>query len=248
MLVRKFPRRPLFILLITTLTLAACNVGATPAPTVDVNAINTAANATAMAQISAQLTQTALVVPSNTPNTPLASDTPLSLATSALPTTATGPTPTGGGALPTLSFNTTPNTTPLAGFTPLASPVAPVNTVPSGDSCNNSVYVADVTYPDNAEIKPGINFEKIWRVQNTGTCTWDEGYKLVFIAGDKALDPPTFEFKNKEDFVAGGETADVGVDLTSPLTEGTYSATWRMQSDTGVFFGTLLTVIVVVKK
>lgn len=244
--VRKLPQRPLYTLLITTLTLAACNVGAAPAPTVDVNAINTAAHATAMAQISAQLTQTALAAPSNTP---LPTDTPLSLASPALPATA-GPSPTGGAStgLPTLSFNTTPNTTPLAGFTPASSPAAPVSTVPQGDACNNSVYIADVTYPDNAEIKPGINFEKIWRVQNTGTCTWDEGYKLVFVAGDKALDPPTFEFKNAADFVAGGETADVGVDLTAPLKEGTYSATWRMQSDTGVFFGTLLTVVIVVKK
>jgi hypothetical protein len=227
--------------------LAACNVGATPAPTIDVNAINTAAHATAMAQISAQLTQTALAAPSNTP---LATDTPLSLATSALPTVAGGPTATGGvsGALPTLSFNTTPNSTPLAGFTPLASPVVPVNTVSLGDSCNNSIYIADVTYPDNSELRPGTDFEKIWRVQNTGSCTWDEGYKLVFVAGDRALDPVNFEFENSSDFVSGGETADIGVDLTAPTAEGTYSGTWRLQSDSGVFFGTLLTVVIVVKR
>lgn len=244
MLVRNIPRRSLFVLFIAALTLAACNMGATPAPTVDVNAINTAANATAMAQISGQLTQTALAAPSNTP---LPTDTPLSLATP-----ATGPTPTAGvpGTPPTLSFNITPNTTPLAGFTPVSgTPAVPAGpTVSLGDSCNNNVYIADVTYPDNSEIKPGTDFEKIWRVQNTGTCLWDEGYKLAFIAGDKALDPYTFEFKKSEDFVAGGETADLGIDLTAPLKEGTYTATWRMQSDTGVFFGTLLTVVIVVKK
>jgi hypothetical protein len=244
MLVRKSPRRTLLILLAASLTLAACNVGATPAPTVDVNAINTAANATAMAQISAQLTQTALAAPTNTA---LPTDTQLSLATAALPTA--GASPTGGvpGALPTLSFNTTPNTTPLAGFTPLATSAAPINTVP-GDSCNNSVYVADVTYPDNTVVKPGDDFKKVWRIQNTGTCTWDDGYKLAFIGGDKALDPYTFEFKEKEDFVSGGETADLGIDLTAPLKEGTYTATWQMQSDQGVYFGTLLTVVIEVKK
>ena len=248
MLVRNFPRRILPILLITTLTLAACNVGATPAPTVDVNAINTAAVATAMGQISAQLTQTALAAPTNTA---LPTDTPLSLATApALPTTAAGAASPTAGGLPTLSFNNTPNTTPLAGFTPVSgTPAAPAGpTVALGDSCNNSAYIADVTFPDNTVIKPGINFEKVWRVQNTGTCAWDEGYKLVFIAGDKALDPYTFEFKDSKDFVSGGETADLGIDLTSPLNEGTYTATWRMQSDTGVFFGTLLTVVVEVKK
>src|SRR5918993_5650593 len=246
MLVRNFPRRILLIMLTATLTLAACNVGATPAPTVDVNAINTAAVATAMGQISAQLTQTALVAPTNSPPPTVS---PLPLVTSALPTATGGVAPTAGvsGALPTLSFNTTPNTTQVAGFTPLATSAAPVSTAVLGDSCNNSAYVADVTYPDNTVVKPGTNFEKVWRVQNTGTCLWDDGYKLVFIAGDRALDPYTFEFKDSADFVSGGETADLGIDLTAPNAEGTYTATWRMQSDNGAFFGTLLTVVIVVQ-
>lgn len=246
MLVRKFPRHTLMILLTAGLALAACNVGATPAPTVDINAINTAAVATAMGQISAQLTQTALAAPSSTP---MPTDTSIPLATFALPTSAAG-SPVPGGALPTVSFNSTPNTntTPLAGFTPIGSPIAPAATTSLGDACNNSVYIADVTIPDNSEIKPGVDFKKIWRVQNTGTCIWDEGYKLAFISGDKALDPVSFEFKRSEDFVAGGATADVGVNLTAPLKEGTYSATWQMQSDSGVYFGTPLTVVIVVKK
>ncbi len=247
MLVRKFPRRALLVLVTTALTLAACG-GATPAPTVDVNAINTAAVATAMGQISAQLTQTALAAPTNTPSP---TNTALPLATLALPTGDGAASVTPGGALPTLSFNTTPgtNTTPLAGFTPISgSPIAPVNTsAPQGDACHNSAWVADVTIPDNAVLNPGADFEKIWRVQNTGTCTWDEGYTLVFFAGDQALDPENFEIERSEDFVAGGETADIGVDLTAPTTPGTYSATWRMQTDAGVFFGEYLTVVIEVR-
>jgi hypothetical protein len=244
MLVRNFPRHTLMILMTAALTLVACNVGASPAPTVDINAINTAAVATAMGQISAQLTQTALAVPSSTP---LPSDTPIPLATFALPTSATG-SPVPGGALPTVSFNSTANTTPLAGFTPIGSPIAPAATTSLGNSCNNSAYIADVTYPDNTEIKPGTDFKKTWRVQNTGTCTWDEGYKLAFINGDKALDPYSFEFKKSTDFVTGGATADLSINLTAPLKEGTYTATWQMQSDQGVYFGTPLTVVIVVKK
>src|SRR5512141_772499 len=115
MLVRKSPRHTLIILLTAALALAACNVGATPAPTVDINAINTAAVATAMGQISAQLTQTALAAPSSTP---MPTDTTIPLATFALPTSGVAGSPVAGGGLPTVSFNTTPstNTTPLAGF------------------------------------------------------------------------------------------------------------------------------------
>src|SRR6266498_2037241 len=99
MLVRKSPRRTLFILLSATLILAACNVGATPAPTIDVNAVNTAAFATAMAQISVQQTQTALAAPSATL---LPTSTSISLATAAAVASPTG----NSGILPTVSFNT----------------------------------------------------------------------------------------------------------------------------------------------
>jgi len=244
MLVRKSPRRALYILLTAALTLAACNLGAAPAPTVDVNAINTAANATAMAQISAQLTQTALAAPSNIPNTPLASDTPLSLASPVLTSPTAGPSPTGG--IPTLSFNTTPNTTPLAGFTPLASPVAPVNT--SAAICYNSIFVSDVTVPDDTVFKPGVNFDKTWRIQNTGTCAWDDGFQLVFVSGDRDVDPSNYEIDQASEFVDSGETVDVSVELTAPLKEGTYTANYRMQTDRGEFFGETIYVRIKVQK
>ena len=253
MLVRKFPRRLLFILLIAALTLAACNAGATAAPTVDVNAINTAAFETAVAQIAAQQTQTAVAAPSNTPPP---TNTALSLSTAAVPTTGTlgAASPTAGsGALPTVSFNVTPNTTPLAGFTAVVgSPVVPAATVSLGDACNNNIFVADVTIPDGTIFnddagrgsKPGDEFQKIWRVQNTGSCRWDEGYTLAFVNGSSALNPKSVVFNSADDFVDPGETADLGVTLTAPLQPGEYVATWRMQSDSGAFFGTPLTVVI----
>jgi hypothetical protein len=247
MLVRKFPRRILFSLLTAALALGACNVGATPAPTIDVNAINTAAFNTAMAQVGAQQTQTALAAPSATSQP---TNTAVALGTVALPTTGGAlPTAGGSGALPTVSFNITPNanTTPLAGFTPLAgSTAAPAGPTASlGDACNNSAFVADVTIPDNSVLKPGINFEKTWRIQNTGTCTWDEGYTLVYIGGTTPnLDPYDLQIKNSKDFVAGGATADLTVKLTTPCGPGEYNGTWRMRSDTGYFFGTPLSVYV----
>lgn len=248
MLVRTFPRRTLMILLTATLTLAACNVGATPAPTVDINAINTAAVATAMGQISAQLTETALAAPSDTPQP---TDTPIPLATFALPTAAAG-SPTPGGALPTVSFNTTPNTTPLAGFTP----VAPAATQSLGDACNNNTFIADVTIPDGTIFqdsnprggRPGSDFQKVWRVQNTGNCKWDEGYQLAFIGGDAALSPHSVKFDSSDDFVDPGATVDLSVSLTAPLFPGKYTATWKMQADNGAFFGTPLTVLIEVKE
>src|SRR5215216_5539815 len=172
MFVRKSLRQAVFTLLVSALVLTACNMGATPAPTVDVNAINTAAVETAMGQLSTQFTQTALAGPSATP---FSTNTAVALPTLGLPTSGS-PAPTTSGALPTVSFNSTPST-PLAGFTPLASSVAPAGPTTSlGDACNNNVFEGDVTIPDGTIMKPGEDFVKTWAVRNTGSCTWDEGY------------------------------------------------------------------------
>jgi len=242
MFVRKLPRNAFLTLLAGALFIAGCGgVGATEVPTLDVNAINTAAVSTAMAEVSAQLTQTALAAPSPTA---LATNTLLPLPTSALPTAANALPTANTGAIPTLSFNTTP----VVGFTQLAPPAAPAATTSLGDSCNNNVYEADVTVPDGTIMKPGVDFVKQWAIRNTGSCTWDEGYALVFIGGDQAMDPANFEFKNSSDFVAAGEGINIGVPLTAPLAEGKYQGTWRMKSDSGAFFGTPLTIVFEVKK
>jgi len=242
MLVRKFPRQTLLSLLTAALFLASCGGGAPPAPTTDANAISTAAAETVMAQLSVQFTQTALAVPS--PTTSLPTNTPVSLPTFALPTAGASPT-AGAGALPTVSFNNTP----AVGVTQLATVAPPVGaTAALGDACNNSIYIADVTIPDGTVLKPGEDFKKVWQFRNTGSCTWDEGYALVFIGGDTAIDPVNYEIKDKKDFIGPGEDAEFDIPLTAPLKEGTYQGTWRMRNDQGAFFGTLLTVVFEVKK
>lgn len=232
MLIKKYPRKALLVLLSATLALAACGARAEATPTLDINAINTAIVGTTVAQLSAQFTQTALAAPP-TP-TPQPTDTPISLSP------------------PTISFDASPTPafglTPLPGFTPLASPAAPAGTAALGDACNNFVFEGDVTIPDGATLKPGEDFEKIWKIRNTGNCTWDDGYALVFIAGDRAIDPVDFEFTKSDDFVAPGAAINIGIWLTAPLAEGSYQGHWRMRTDNGYYFGTILSVYFNVKK
>ena len=246
MFVRKYPRRILMVLVIAALALAGCNVGATPAPTLDVNAINTAIVGTTVAQLSSQFTQTAQAMPSPTS---MPTETATTLPVLALPTLAI-PSPTlAGGALPTISFNTTPVvTTPSAGFTQRASPIPAGATQALGDACNNAAYEGDVTIPDGTVMKPGQDFVKTWAIRNTGTCTWDEGYEFVFIGGDKALDPYNFKFNKSKDFVSGGEAVNLPINLTAPLAPGKYQGTWRMRNDKGYYFGSIFSVYIEVKK
>jgi len=238
-------RQTLLVLLTAVLFLASCNVGATPAPTLDLNAINTAIVGTTIAQLSGQFTQTALAAPTNT-SAP--TEAPATVPTVALPTLSnSGPTATvNPAALPTFSFVNTP----AGGATQVSSlpTSAGLATASLGDACNNSIFVADITIPDGSILKPGEDFTKVWRIQNTGSCRWDEGYRLVFIGGDRKIDPIDFEIKLSKDFVESGATKDFGIPLTAPLAEGKYQGTWRMQSDGGFYFGQIISVYFEVKK
>lgn len=229
-------------ILAAALTLTACNMGATPAPTIDVGAINTAAYTTAIAQVSVQQTQSALAAPSATASP---TNTNVPLATVVLSGNGTV-APTVAGTLPTVSFNTNPNTTPLAGFTPLASPAAPkAATAALGDECSNNAFEGDVTIPDGSVIKPGANFDKTWKIRNTGSCKWDDGFSLIYIGGTgTALDPYDFKFQDSHDFVEPGGAIDITLRLSAPCDPGKYEGHWRMKNDKGYYFGTILSVYI----
>jgi Ig-like domain-containing protein len=241
---RRSTRQTLLVLLTAALLLTACNVGgATPAPTLDINAMNTAIVGTTVAQLSVQFTQTALAAPTNTP---APTETQAVLPTVALPTLSSGPSPTvDAAALPTFSFVNTP----VTGGVATQAPVLPTSQVPAtaalNDPCNSLTFEGDVTIPDGTILKPGTNFKKEWAVRNSGNCKWDDGYTLVYIGGTTPdLDPVNFEFRKSSDFVAPGQGINLGVNLTTPCTPGKYNGTWRMRSDKGYYFGTPLSVYV----
>ena len=71
-------------------------------------------------------------------------------------------------------------------------------------------------------------------VKNTGSCTWDTGYRLVFVSGNQLGGPSESALPQT---VAPGETADVSVDLVSPASSGTYYSYWRLKNNSGQQFG-----------
>jgi len=240
---RRSTRQTLVSLLTAALLLTACNVGATPAPTLDVNAMSTALVGTTVAQLAVQFTQTALANPTNTA---IPTNTQASVPTLALPTLGTGvASPTlDAAALPTFSFVNTP----VAGAT--QAPVLPTSAAPAtaslGDACNNAVFEGDITIPDYETIKPGIDVQKIWAIRNTGTCTWDDGYSLVKVAGSPEIGNESFKFVKSSDFVAGGQGINIGIWIDAPCAPGKYEGHWRMRNDQGYFFGTVLSVYITI--
>ena len=220
------------ILVFFVVTLTACT-GLRPAPTptaIDPIAIFTSAVQT----VSAELTQTAQAMPTPTwtftPEPP-----PIAPTQPVIPaeTSALVPPPPVMATQPIL----------------LASPTALALAPGGGPLCDNAIFVKDVTIEDGTKLKPGEQFKKIWRIQNTGVCTWDDGYSLVYAYGDGRLGGNGFSINSKAEFTAPGEVLDVGMMMTAPEKPGTYGSCWQMRNDRGVVFGTPLCVrIEVVKK
>jgi hypothetical protein len=217
-------------------------MGATPTPTIDVNAINTAAFNTAAAQISAGQTQTALVAPSATPT-----NTSAPITTAVVPGDGTV-LPTTAGGFPTVSFNTTP-TTPLAGFTQPAT-IAPtsagIGNTASG--CNDGLFVSE-TLPDKSVVDAGKEFSKAWEIKNTGTCDWDEGYVFAFQAHLSSPEIKGYDIviKSSDEVTKPKHSQSFIIKLTAPSTPGEYKGYWKMKDDNGSYFGPLVFFDIVVK-
>ena len=134
-------------------------------------------------------------------------------------------------------LNSTPSDT--ASAPPIATQVLTSSPV---SSCNNSAYVSDITIPDNTVIASGASFVKTWALQNTGTCTWDTSYKLVYVSGAQMGGASS----NLGAPVAPSQQVQVSVSLTAPTTAGTYKGYWRLADDQGNGFGEEVTVVIVV--
>jgi hypothetical protein len=107
----------------------------------------------------------------------------------------------------------------------------------------DAAFAKDVTVPDNTVFEPGEEFEKVWRLKNTGDCEWNEDYALAFIDGDQ-LEAP--DFQPLEASVAAGETVDIAVQMTAPQEDGVYTSHWQMIDDEDNLFGDEIYVKIVV--
>lgn len=136
-------------------------------------------------------------------------------------------------ALPTL----TPAPTFPAASTPETSP-APANTpggaAVSNPGCTLSAVLVGENPPDNTAFLPGEYFWKTWTFVNTGTCTWDPSYSLVFWSGDQMGGSASYPFF---EVIKPNETMDISIYLQAPAAEGTKTGYWRFKSPWGADFG-----------
>ena len=131
--------------------------------------------------------------------------------------------------IPTDTQTPMPEATMTPSQTPLVSPT--FTPIP----CNAVSFVQDVTIPDGTNIVVGNGFTKTWRLKNTGSCTWNSSYSLVFDKGEKMNGPDAQPLIGGT--VAPGQTVDVSVNLTAPASAGNYRGYWRLRDGSGVLFG-----------
>jgi hypothetical protein len=168
------------------------------------------------------------------------------------PTTITSPTGESISAVqstPTAAVATpsqTPEPSPTRAILPTAAPtLEPTQTqqlqstaasIPSTPACTNrATLVKHLSFSDNSSINSNSHFNKVWRIQNTGTCTWTRAYAFVFSSGDQLSAPAETPLAHA---VPPGETIDIQVSMKTPEVENAYTGNWMLRDPNGVLFGT----------
>jgi hypothetical protein len=116
---------------------------------------------------------------------------------------------------------------PTSELTQAVTPSATFTANPTTTACYAARYVYDETYPDGTRVNPGESIQKVWRLQNVGTCDWLSGqYQLVFVGGERmsGASPFTINFT-----VPAGGYANFTVNLKVPSTPGTYRGDWILK-------------------
>jgi hypothetical protein len=151
--------------------------------------------------------------------------TPLPTETPTLEPTPVPPTET-----PTITYATDP--TQIALGTP-------------GQLCDDYSFdlaTVDVTILDGAQMTPGQDFVKTWKIKNTGSCPWGDGYGLIYSYGEKMNGQPV----PLGILVGVGQEVEISVNFKAPDKIGEYTSAWQMANAKGVTFGKAIFVKIIV--
>ena len=109
--------------------------------------------------------------------------------------------------------------------------------------CYKLKYLQDITIPDYTIMTPAQVFTKTWQVENSGTCPWPVGSKLVLIGGvAMGASPYTVEAS-----VNPGAKVTISLKMAAPTNQtGVIQGTWAMFDPNGnAFGGEPVTVVIV---
>lgn len=97
---------------------------------------------------------------------------------------------------------------------------------------NEAHYVEDETVPPNTDMKPGQAFRKTWRIRNSGSLEWGDGYEFAFVGDDQMSGPDAISLPPTKP----GEEAVISVELVAPMEPGKAVGTWQPRDPDGNLF------------
>lgn len=131
------------------------------------------------------------------------------------------------------------------GVTPPAPEIA-VNLLeptPTVACVNSLLFIADQTIPDGTEVEPGAVLDKIWEVENNGTCNYDERYRLKLIGGSELGAKPEQALYPAR----SGTQFQIHIRFVAPQEPGSVRSAWQAFDPQGNPFGDPIYLEVVVK-
>lgn len=148
--------------------------------------------------------------------------------------------PSATQSIATVAATFTPTNTPTSTPSPTATRPATSGGQTGQPTCSyNLDYVADISLPDGTQVFTGTSIVKTWRVRNSGTCNWTNGFTFRQIDGD-AMSAITINIPT----VAVGQTVDIAVTLNVGTNIASYTplerANFRMYDNAGRAFGDTL--------
>jgi uncharacterized protein (UPF0333 family) len=120
---------------------------------------------------------------------------------------------------PSSTLETTPTTTPSR---------------TAEAKCDQAAFVSE-TIPDGSKFNPGQAFTKTWTLENSGTCTWNANYDVVFFSGNAMNGPAAKQLTSNP--VAPGESIVISIDFQTPTAAGTHRGNFKLRNAHGVLFG-----------
>jgi hypothetical protein len=100
--------------------------------------------------------------------------------------------------------------------------------------CDQAGFVSE-TIPDGTTFSPGQGFTKTWTLKNTGSCTWNANYSVVFFNGNALGAPASKQLTSGT--VAPGESVQITMDMQAPNSAGTHRGDFKLRNAGGVLFG-----------
>ncbi len=109
----------------------------------------------------------------------------------------------------------------------------PFSTAMGQTTCQSQASSAlDVTIQPGTRFTSPTSFTKVWRLENTGECTFTpNAFRLRFVGGDLLAAPVSVHMPGA---IQPGSSVDISVQFTSPPAAGIYNSNWQLLDASGI--------------